>query len=264
MSNEATITVDCSYLNLQGEERSEGNTELIKAIVDLLDEDFSKTLRVSNVLVTLDEDEFEIRLNDLLYSLLLGESRFHDGMHTFTKDDFFFNVTDPKKAMRAYFDDTIEMFAASLPVKQVTKCIETTIEKIAHYAWHFNLVKGNSVNLFDLVKLATENKEVLDILNYKSNENMQFSEIESSVEKQTKRLIEILRSDESDTCLKNMLSSVSAKQFQQAFVNVSLKPDLYGRVIEKPINTSFLQGMRNSTDFFINAVGARKALVTNA
>jgi hypothetical protein len=179
-------------------------------------------------------------------------------------NSFVSDVKNVNGVMKDYFDTTIEALTSIVDVSEITKKIQVVIERTAAYAWHFNLVKGNSVNIFDLLMAAHVDEEVMAILNFTSDENAQFSTIEESVEAQSKRLIEILKSDKHDTCLRNMLSSVSLKQFQQAFVNISLKPDLYGKVIEKPINTSFLRGMRNSTDYFINATGARKALITNA
>ena len=254
--------INLDYLNQSADERLEGHKELIATLVEVFEEDFSKSNRTDMVEVEIGEDSFEMRLNDLFFSLLLMRSRFFDDDYIFSVFDLVVDVTDPSKEMKLYYDYNIEDL--DYPIEIITKLISYSLEEITRNAWHINHILGNSVNIYDLIHLSMENEEVNDILNFESNENAQFSEIEKSVEEKCNRLIEILRSDETDTCLKNMLNSVSEKQFQQTFVNISLKPDLHGKIISEPINTSFLRGMRNSVDFFINTTGARKALVVNS
>lgn len=263
--------VDYSFLLHDTGDREERTLEAIQELVSELETDFSKKVLNTKVNVILGEDQKVFKLNELIYSLLLIPVRFWSdeiseaaNLEITFDNSFISNVKNVNDVLKDYFDVTIESLTSVVDVGEITKKIQYVIERVAHYSWHFNLVKGNSVNIFDILKAASVDPELMAILNFTSDENAQFSTIEDSVDEQAKRLIEILKSDKHDTCIKNMLSSVSTKQFQQAFVNISLKPDLYGKIIEKPINTSFLRGMRNSTDFFINATGARKALITNA
>lgn len=256
--------LDLNFLN-DLETRTSECTSVVDVLIEGFQADFSKESRNAVIAVQIQEEQFEIRLNDLLFSLLLIPARFIEGIeYTFSRDDFLENTDDVTKSMLKYFNDTIEIFTGHVNVDNITTAFAKVIENTARQAWGINLFVGNSVNLYDVFKLMNENAEIADILNFQSNENSQFSEIESSVEAQTERLVELLKSDECDSYLKNMLGSISIKQFQQVFVNISLKPDLYGKIIERPINTSFFRGMRDSTDYYINATGARKALVVNA
>ena len=254
--------INLDYLNQSSDERLESHKELVAELVAVFEEDFSKQSRVELVDVEIGGESLEMRLNDLFFSLLLTRSRFFDEGYIFSSTDLVNNVTDPSKEMKLYYDYNIEDL--DYPIEVITKLISYSLEEITRNAWHINHILGNSVNIYDLIHLSMENEEVNDILHFESNENAQYSEIEQSVSDKCERLIEILKSDDVDTCLKNMLNSVSEKQFQQTFINISLKPDLHGKIISEPINTSFLRGMRNSQDFFINATGARKALVVNS
>ena len=59
-------------------------------------------------------------------------------------------------------------------------------------------------------------------------------------------------------------AAINKDQLRQAVLNVGVKPGLLdGELIPEPIDTSFLRGMRGVEDFFVCAVGARKALTTN-
>lgn len=265
MSTEDTITIDCNYLLTPDSNTINLQLELIDNIISIFHEDFSNKIRSSIVNVLLGEELFSIKLNDLFYSLILQLSRIStDFNYTFTKESFVFDVSDVNYVMSMYFDYNIDVFSEKTNINTITECIGFALEKLSKYAWEINLLLGNTVNIYDILKLAEANSEVMDILNFSVNESSQYSEIEESITANNTRLVEILENEHTETCITNLLPVSNMGQFQQVFVNIGLKPDLYEEIIPKPINTSFLRGMRNSTDFFINAVGARKALITNA
>lgn len=265
MTDNDEITVDVSHLLELNEDTFDTHISIIDAIISVFQEDFSNTLRKSEVTVLLGDEEFPIQLNDLFYSLLLQISRLNiDFNYTFTKESFVFDTKNVNLIMANYFDYNIIEFSKVIHITYVTKHIGHSLEMLAHYAWQINLIKGNTVNIYDILKLSERNPEVNKILNFQVNETSQYSEIEESITANNTRLVEILENEETETCLTNMLPVSNMGQFQQVFVNIGLKPDLYEEIIPKPINTSFLRGMRDSTDFFINAVGARKALITNS
>lgn len=255
--------VELDFLN-DAETRSTLLKELEESIVDNFQEDFSKELREYELTVSLGDEQFPIKMNELFLNTILLPARFVVEGYVISKEDFVFDVKSINKTIASYFEETINAFVHQIPIQTITKVIAKVIENLSRQAWRINLLKGNSVNIYDLLHLMMKDSRFSDIINFTSNENAQFSEIESSVEEQTEKLIELLKADEHDSCLKNMLGSISKKQFQQVYVNISLKPDLYGMIIERPINTSFFRGMRDSTDYYINATGARKALITNA
>ena len=207
---------------------------------------------------------FENKVANIVLGLILVPVRF-----TLDRDlelsDFNFNIDSSSinKFIGDYFDKTIEQYNRKKNINELAVMFTKVLTFNAKVAWDINLSVGNTANIYDMIKLMGKNERVKEILFFESNENNQFKDIEDSVSEQNKELVNILL-NESDTCYKNLLPSVSIKQFQQVFTNISLKPDLNGIVIEQPINTSFLRGMRGSTDYFINAIGARKALVTNA
>ncbi|BDH16422.1 MAG: hypothetical protein [Bacteriophage sp.] len=253
--------VDCNYLKVLDEDE---HLTTIEEIFNIFKEDFSVNSRQRMCLVELGDEEFEIALNDLFFSLLLITSRIHSE-ENITKEHFVFNVTNPKSTLNTYFDKVIEELSNRVDTKTLTQKIGYTIELIAKYTWEINVFCGNTVNIIDIIELLTENPRVKEILDFTVNENMQYKEISDIITKMNDELVSIIKNPESpDTYLKNMIGTISIGQFQQVFTNIGLKPDLNDNIIPKPINTSFLRGLRNSTDFFINAVGARKALITNS
>jgi hypothetical protein len=75
--------VDCNYLKVLDEDE---HLTTIEEIFNIFKEDFSVNSRQRMCLVELDDEEFEIALNDLFFSLLLITSRIHSE-EDITKED---------------------------------------------------------------------------------------------------------------------------------------------------------------------------------
>lgn len=170
---------------------------------------------------------------------------------------------DINKKLKKYLDNLI----LDLNLKYINDFKIYTakiLEKMGHFMYQFNEIKGNTVNLYDLFTMMRKDPEIYDLVNFTTDEKLQYAEIEDQIKEKTNKLVEKIYSFPEDNCYKDITSSVSIRQFQQVFINVGLKPDLYGNIYPKPINTSFVRGMRNEDDFYINALGARKSLIINA
>lgn len=166
-----------------------------------------------------------------------------------------------ENVIESYYNDVIIEHGKP---EEIAPFIMESINIISNMSWDINYIHGSTINIIDLFRAMKDYPELKEIVNFTSDENAQFSEIVDEVSKKTDQFVDILTKGDLDTCFKDVIPSVSIKQLQEVFVNISLKPDVYGNIIEKPINTSFLAGMRDSNDYFINAVGARKALITNS
>lgn len=243
--------------------------EVCDDILDDIRDDFGNYK--DELILTYEGEEYILPQNAFLFALLYLPIRY-PLKRSLTLDDLLI-VEDPhklNKELKEYLDLTLKEFLEEdHPDKEMAKELfldnmSKVLSNVARVAWEINLIKGNSFNIYDMIHLMALSPKIREILSYESATDKQYAAIEDGVSEKVKELIEILYSDEVDTCYKNLLSSVNTNQLGQVFVNISLKPDLFGRVIPEPINTSFFMGLRNSTDYFINAIGARKALVVNA
>lgn len=207
-----------------------------------------------------------VKLNKAIFALILILVRF-PLKRELVAEDLGLDV-DPAKInsfLIKYYDTTLREVLGDVETsKKVKEAIGDVACRMADLTWTLNVQLGNSINVYDIVHLMKVNQEVADIINYKTSNDDQYAEMEAGITKANNRLIEIFRSPEVKTCYRGIIGSTNKNQFSEVFTNIGLKPDLFGRIIPEPINTSFLRGMRNSDDFFINATGARKALTTNA
>jgi hypothetical protein len=85
------------------------------------------------------------------------------------------------------------------------------------------------------------------------------------IEDNGKKLLAILNDSKNKNEFKLFLKSnvININQFLQAFNLIGLKPDLNGKIIPTPINTSLIRGFQNYEQFWISAKGSRKALIVN-
>lgn len=193
-------------------------------------------------------------------------------------DDFIINIKDIN-CIEKYFDKIIEKFVLSDEYFDKEKDMKESYNKVGSIIVNIinNLNKvtciitkkfGPTFDLFDFIHLAKRNKEFAKIMyEPELDENQVFNakEIVKHTNDTTDKIKEIICNDKENT-FKYFIESgsgVNMKQLGQIFGYVGLKPDLKEKIIPKPINTNFCNGLRNVTDFYINSVGCLKALITS-
>jgi hypothetical protein len=163
---------------------------------------------------------------------------------------------------RDYYTKLLEIFNYSNKIKEIIKDI---ISELAILSGDINVTYGNTVSIKALIDLGRNVERFRELLHFKlpKNKAIEFDEIESIINSNLKEIMKII--SETDNMMKYYARSgagVNAKQFGQVLSLIGSKPDLFGNIIPYPINTSFLRGL-SVRDFYINALGARKALITN-
>jgi hypothetical protein len=220
--------------------------------------------RLSIIALQMDgEDEFNVPLAKFLVNSIIIRPLVKFGHTENLKPDFFREEINAHTINKKIDWIATELFGKVDP-QEINFCIAEVLRELSDLSIRANNRIGNTVNIYSILKAADNNPELMELINLDIPGGMQFFEIEEFIDAKLKRLVEILSTE--DSCLKNMIlckSAVNQKQLGQTIMNVSLKPDLLGKVIPEPINTSFLRGMRNVEDYYIDSIGARKALVTN-
>jgi hypothetical protein len=223
-----------------------------------LDEDFSRRKEI--VVVYIEDTRLEMKISKLVINLIVLEP-----FNIFKRKldlNFLFNNDFDTTSISLYFNRLIDEFSEE-DYGKLSTTISSIIENLSDLSGESNVKIGNTISLYSIIKLAERNPEVLELINTEIPAGLQFDEIEDLLKNRSSRLIEIL--SEEDTCFKdyfNAKTGIDKKQFGQVMVNVGLKPDLFGNVISDPIDTNYVRGLRDTNDFYINALGGRKALIT--
>jgi hypothetical protein len=233
----------------------------------------SKRLKISNTEVPAENDfikndlvslivngeAYEISYGNLL-TLLIVASPFNHFKRPMP-EEVLFDLSNLRE-YRDYYTKLLEHFEYSNEIKSLIKDI---ISELAIVSGDINVTFGNTVSIKSLIDLAKNVKRFRELLHYKipNDKNFEFNEIEAIIKNNLDEIMDILSS--TDNGLKYYIQSgagINAKQWGQVLSLVGSKPDLFGNIIPYPINTSFMRGL-DVRSFYINALGARKALITN-
>jgi hypothetical protein len=162
-----------------------------------------------------------------------------------------------------------ELKLKGIAIPDIKEEIKFIIEEMVSLSFISSKIYGITINLYSIIsemnKLPDkERQEFINLIDYKIDENLPISKSEEELEKATKRFIGLLK--KMDTCLTPYLKSktgLNLKQLRECFISVGYTPDLLGNVISTPINTNYITGLRNMSDYYNNSIGTRKALLTN-
>jgi RNA polymerase Rpb1, domain 5 len=218
----------------------------------------SEFLKDEVVDLFINEEPYQVSYGNLL-TLLVMAKPFNHFKVPFPEELIF----DPSNLREYgdYYTQLLEYFEYSNEIKTL---IKEVISELAIISGDINVTFGNTVSIKSMLDLAKNIERFRELLYYKlPKENLAFDEIEGIIKKNLAEIMDILST--TDNQLRHYIKSgagINAKQFGQVLSLVGSKPDLFGKIIPYPINTSFLRGL-DVRSFYINALGARKALITN-
>ena len=185
--------------------------------------------------------------------------------------DLMFQVDD--------VDSYSDFFDKVIKLSRSKNLGERTLELIQSISWALSelaafasanvlLQRGVTVNPYDIPRLAKKDPVFQETLDFRHEEDEGLVDIETKIQKQRDNLnkaIERILLDQENSIRKLIQagSGINKNQLGEVIGVIGYKPDIRGRVIPKPINSSFSRGLQSVEDYYINAMGARKALITS-
>lgn len=141
------------------------------------------------------------------------------------------------------------------------------LNEISSMSGEANIKIGPSISLNNIVEEYIKNpqfRELVDFPETIENKEMTISEAEEIFKKQVEQTEKVIRGASDDFCLKKFVESatgINIKQTTQVLSFVGTKPNIDGSIVPSPIKHNFLKGLKDEKEYYINAVGARKAQV---
>jgi hypothetical protein len=227
-------------------------------------------LRKSTVHFKLNDKIYDCSLANLITQMILfiPFTRMHQ-----TPDEEFVILDEiqdfNKNTCINYFNNLIN-YELSFDIKEsgfydnLNLSIKESINHMSDLSGLFNVYSGSTINLYDLVHLYSNNNDFKTLVDEEVPSGLDFSEIEDFVDNEFKSIMKILKNE--DTCFKNYFNAqtgINEKQFKEIISKIALKADLDGNIIPYVIDTNYIKGLRNVTDFYIVSILARKALITS-
>lgn len=166
-----------------------------------------------------------------------------------------------------YFDKIILYFRNTYEI-EIGSDIITMIDNLNLISYYLLLYMGITMDLINIVYCMIDHPEFYDIVVNCKIQDLENKTFEEIIEITTHKIdtIEEIIYNIPECCLNPFIrsgSGLNKQQLGQCFGYIGCKPDFYSSVLSVPIDTNFIMGLQNVTEFFINCVGARKSLLTS-
>lgn len=176
-----------------------------------------------------------------------------------------------------YFDSVIEIISEKYTgieeQMKLNQSISWALDELSIFSSNnVILQRGITVNPFNITNLSKKNDVFRETLHYRHKDNVDgeisIVDIEDLIKDQERnqRLSkEQILEDEGNPIriLFKAGSGINENQFAEVVNVIGFKPDIRGKVITDPIDTSFAEGLKTVRDYYTNATGGRKALITS-
>ena len=141
------------------------------------------------------------------------------------------------------------------------------IKSLSTISVNFGIMIGNTINMRDIIDLANKYPQFNEILHthYDEDNLPSFQEIEKDIMARNEIMAQIIKGDES-SALRPFLKAggnVNLGQMSQCLVSIGPRSDIYGNIAPVIVNTNFVLGLRNVSDYYLESYSQRKALIAN-
>jgi len=230
--------------------------------------DSNQGLRKMNIAYKFNSDE-ELRKMNLvlfLFNIIMWYPYIYFRI-PITETDIFQPETFYNNKYMDYYNSFSERYRDKFTMAEFSESLFNVQIFMNKVAVEIGPLFGNSISIYDMVKMAKRNAEIAAILNTKVNlENFKVREVEEFLISQTERMLQILLSeDDKNNPLKPFIrarTGVNRHQVSESFVHLGFKPDLDGNTIPITANTNLMSdGLNNPEAIFTDAKGGRKAAI---
>ena len=155
-------------------------------------------------------------------------------------------------------------------IKKLMHSISWGLNELSKFSsLHVLKQRGISISSYDITRLAKKNPKFNETLNFThAKDTSHLPNIQDKIAAQKKNaeasVDEIL--NDTDNNLRTLIKSgagVNKNQLAEVNNNIGYKPDIRGKVITTPVDSSFAKGLTKVEDFNTDSIGARKALITS-
>jgi hypothetical protein len=167
-----------------------------------------------------------------------------------------------------YINDKVILVLEEYSIRNTVRnrSVSEVLYNMRRISIDFALIMGLTVSSETFLKVYQENPRMQQIMQTTFPLEMQPAEIEHELNGLMNEEIEIFKGikDNAVGVILRSGTGIKHKQLSEFTINQGLKPDLNGVTIPVPINSStMVNGLNKPSAMYIDALGARKSLITN-
>lgn len=182
-----------------------------------------------------------------------------------TADTLFDTAIICEDAIASKMDFIIDEFRDTVEIDDLCVCLSHIIESLAQIAKDFCKIIGNTIGLRDIIDLANRNPEFNEILHTQYADGTPISDIEKDISVRNMKMKDIIENDVQSNIRPFLKAggNVNLGQMSQCLVCIGPRSDIYGNIPPVIINTNFVLGLRNVSDYYLESYACRKSLIAN-
>ena len=164
--------------------------------------------------------------------------------------------------MSKYWDVVIPIVSDidDIDIQQLNNDLADAISEYSSFLIKINMVNGSTINLYSFMKAIDETPELQELTSGDVSHVKDYADITKEITRRRERFDEILNEKYHNLSL--FLKCTNAGQYEQVFIGVGPKADIYGKMIDHVPNTNFLHGMNCIDDYYTLSQVTRKILIT--
>lgn len=216
-----------------------------------------------------DEPLREMPFLHFVFNLIMWRPFIVSGIKV-TEQDIFNPEFFRNNEYGGYIDRFADRYRDRFTMSEFSEILHDMQHNMNQMAVNVGPLFGNSISIYDMVKMARKNKEVAEIFNTHIDlDSFQIDEAEEFLRWQTKRLKDILlNEDDENNPLKPFIragTGVNDHQVQETMVHLGFKPTIEGDTIPRTTNSNLMgDGLKTPEAVFVDSKGGRKAAGTRS
>ena len=216
-----------------------------------------------------DKESYTVQLRHFLLDLIVWRPHVElHGIPDILNEDFILEPEKDIPNINDYINEYIILPLREHHVKPTTVNFSTSevcyeLRKISE---NFSIILNLTFGMDTFLEMYKDNPRIHEIMEAGYDDLNQPYDIEQRINGYQKEVIEILKSEENNPIgiILRSGTGIKHKQLSEFMIAEGLKPSLEGKTIPIPIqNSTILGGLDRPSYLYIDAIGARKSLVTN-
>jgi hypothetical protein len=145
----------------------------------------------------------------------------------------------------------------------ICECICNIKDIFSDFLHGYAFICCNTITIYDIIQFKNRNKEFNALINTVLDETKSIKELETQVKECETRLKKVIKEDPYN-CFNPYLKSgrIKSGQLTKVLAAVGTRPDIDKTILPKPIKRSYIHGLQNAAEYFMETVTARDAMLT--
>lgn len=147
--------------------------------------------------------------------------------------------------------------------KEIAYCIADIKDKLSTFSQNCSSISCNTMSIWDVLQFRNRNKEFKELFDMSLTDDQTIEDIEKTTKAAEKKMVKLIKEDK-DNCFRNYVLAGRLKipQLAKMLCAVGTRPDIDKTIIPRPIKKSYIRGLQDTAEYYMETITARDAMMT--